>query len=178
MKHARFLRAVVSGTALFFAAAAGKAAPLAAYIASYGSDANSCTRAAPCFTVYRAAVSGITSGGEVRCLDSGPVAFFTGAGNNITMNFVLDCAGGMVVQPSGGGQAYLSAEHIIIRNTTMSGTGGASGIVVASGKVTVDHCLITEYSDVTAYSGILVQPSGGANCEAHGYEQRIHTQWI
>src|SRR5438128_7596132 len=73
--------------ALLLQAAPVQALDLKTFVASFGSDMNPCTRAAPCRN-FGQAISQAADGGEVNCLDSGPFGPIL-IGKSIT----LDCAG-------------------------------------------------------------------------------------
>src|SRR5262249_30885585 len=66
------------------------------WVSGAGSDANACTRAAPCLT-FATAISKTLTGGEINCLDSG------GFGSvDITKSISIRCVGvtaGMLVAP-------------------------------------------------------------------------------
>ena len=66
-------------------------------MASFGSDANPCTRALPCLTFF-GALSHTDNNGEVNCLDAGPFVE-TGVGTGLSVT--IDCAG--VYQPTFAG---------------------------------------------------------------------------
>jgi hypothetical protein len=61
------------------------------YVASNGSDGNSCVRASPCFS-FTKAISATNPGGEIRCVDQLGIAGFPGT-VTITQSITIDCKG-------------------------------------------------------------------------------------
>jgi len=118
------------------------------WVSGVGSDANPCSRTAPCKT-FAGAISKTAAGGEIDCLDPGGYGAVT-----VTKAITLDCGGGI------GGQAgsilasatngiIVSAgatDRVKIRNMTINGAGsnlmcnGINGIVFNTGAgMIVEH---------------------------------------
>ncbi|MBV8566650.1 MAG: hypothetical protein JO273_14450 [Methylobacteriaceae bacterium] len=80
------------GGALAVIAASSPAAALNArsWVASTGSDGNSCTRSSPCAT-FAGALAETSAGGEINCVDQGD--FSNATGLSIGKSITIDCEG-------------------------------------------------------------------------------------
>jgi hypothetical protein len=126
--------------------ATGQAQAVAAirtFVSVSGSDANICSRTAPCLT-FAHAVTVTSPGGEIDCLsggDFGPVVIAT--------PLTIDCGGG-AGGIGGDGSANLinitaTSGSIVLRNLAINSFGSASYGILASafnGTLTVQHCAI------------------------------------
>jgi hypothetical protein len=85
--------AVCAVCALIFAAAPAAAQNTQSWIASSGSDANACTRAAPCATI-EAAIGRTNAGGRIDCVDRvAEVSDLIGISKSLT----IDCEPGLMI---------------------------------------------------------------------------------
>jgi hypothetical protein len=154
-----------------------------------GSDANACTRTAPCQT-FAGAISKTAASGEIDCLDPGGFGAVT-----ITKAITLFCSGlgnGGVLAASGSGVTvnagvgdvvvidgldidgagatgqfginFIAGNSLIVRNTVIRNFAQA-GIEFApavSATLTVDHATITNVGYNGGYGAINVQPASAA----------------
>jgi hypothetical protein len=125
------------------------------YVASTGSDTNTCVRSAPCAS-YPRAFAQTQPGGIIHAVDAGAYGTL-----QITHSITIDGGGisspleggGGVYATIAGGQFYINAgatDVVTIENMTMGGNHGSfpGGIVVnAVGMLHVQHCLLTGYRD-------------------------------
>jgi len=156
--------------ASLIAAMDAAAAPLQrTFVASYGNDANPCSRATPC-RGFTAAVAQTTPGGEVIVLDSagyGPVT--------ITQSVSIVAppgiyAGISVITPGSDGIAVNGgAIDVVLSGLSIVGLGGSSGInMMAARTLRIDRCMISSMIG----AGIKAMASGGtltvSNTEVRG----------
>ena len=135
---------------------------------SIGSDANPCTRAAPCQSIGVAVMSTVDSG-EVNCLDSGPV--FGAA--TITKSITIDC-GGATVFGSGSPPLVVNGAAIVVilRNMTITGFGSSAILSTANSFIGIDfvngaaliieNCSIQNFNNASGNvipAGIKFEPS-------------------
>ena len=97
------------------------------FVASTGSDANPCTRTAPCRT-FGAALAQTASGGEIVALDSGGYGAVT-----ITQSVTIVAAPGVQasISPSSGNAITVNAgsgDTIVLRNLNLNGLGATHGV--------------------------------------------------
>ena len=125
------------------------------YVASTGSDANSCIRSAPCAT-YMRAFAQTQVGGIIHAVDAGAYGALV-----ITHSITIDgggissplLAGGAVFFTTTNAPFYINAgatDIVTIENMTMGGNHGMfpGGINVnAVGTLHVQNCLLTGYHD-------------------------------
>ncbi len=118
------------------------------FVASTGNDANACTLAAPCRS-FAAALVATTAGGELVVLDS------AGYGTlDITKSVSIAAPPGVhagITVPNGGRGIAIDAPgaKVVLRGLTISGTGGADGIVLhGAATLHVDRCTVTGMSNV------------------------------
>jgi hypothetical protein len=117
------------------------------WISGTGSDANPCSRTAPCQT-WAGAISKTAAGGEIDALDPGGFGAVT-----ITKAITLDGSGvfastlvsgtnGIVVQAG-------ASDNVILRRISINGLGtGINGIRFLSGKsLSVDGCYIFSFTN-------------------------------
>src|SRR6266567_614359 len=121
-------------------------AQLRVFVSGTGSDANPCTRMAPCRNFQRGH-DVVTAGGEVVALDS------AGYGTvSITKSVTLTGDGvyaGITVTSGDG--VYISvgsSDTVVLRGLTLNGVGGTDGISFhAGGNLHVENCVVTGFSD-------------------------------
>src|SRR6516162_4187900 len=117
------------------------------WVSGVGSDANPCSRTAPCRT-FAGAISKTAPGGEIDALDPGGFGAL-----NITKALTIDGGGGQVasVVVSGTNGIIVSAgptDVVTLRNLRINGVvsaagGGIDGIHYASGgDLHVENCYI------------------------------------
>jgi hypothetical protein len=152
--------------------AVGTSAHGQAFVSSNGNDANACTQAAPCAT-FAHAVSVISDGGSIQCLNSGQYANTT---LTITKSVTIDCGVGNVgrMDLSGGGTIGIninasSPASIILRHLNINGVNTATNI---NGVVTTNlpgGQLVIEDSTIGGFTGsgsngygILFTPNSGS----------------
>src|SRR5437762_288206 len=139
----------LSATILAFCAWAGSAQAQATrtFVSGVGSDANPCSRTAPCKT-FAGAISKTAPGGEIDALDPGGFGAVT-----ITKAITIDGGGGQVASVLVAGTngivvAAAAGDVVILRNLRLngirgSGNGGLNGIRFISGKdLNVENCYI------------------------------------
>src|SRR5262249_43547593 len=125
------------------------------WVSGVGSDANPCSRTAPCQT-FAGAISKTATGGFIDALDPGGFGAVT-----ITKSITIDGGPGHAgVLASGTNGIVVSGPGIIvtIRNLSIeSPTAGSPGInginVVQAAEVHVDKCLITGFSNAAVQFG-------------------------
>ena len=131
------LFAVILALVLFgFAASSGRPAlavgsQIRTFVASTGSDANPCSRVAPCRT-FGAALAQTASGGEIVALDSGGYGAVT-----ISQAVTIVAAPGIQasISPSSGAAITVSAgpsDVVVLRNLYLNAQGADFGIVYES----------------------------------------------
>ncbi|HKS61229.1 MAG TPA: right-handed parallel beta-helix repeat-containing protein [Xanthobacteraceae bacterium] len=129
------------------------------WVSGVGSDANSCSRSAPCAT-FSAALTKTNSGGEINCVDAGGFGAFT-----ITKSITIDCGGavGSILANGTNGIVVTAGvnDKIVLRNLNIQGVGaGSNGIRFTAGlHLTVDNVTITGFTS----RGIDVDKSASAN---------------
>jgi hypothetical protein len=136
-------------TLLIFALAVTAAGSVRAhevrYIASFGDNANPCTRTAPCLTLQRG-INRTPAGGELIILDSSDY------GNNgtITKSITISAIG---VSATLGAGIMIDATNgtVVLRGLRIKGDGtGGSGIQISTGEsvhVHIDDCEIEGFDD-------------------------------
>jgi len=139
-KFAIAASALIATLCLFLPTAPAQAQASRTWVSGVGSDANHCSRTAPCKT-FAGAISKTAPGGEIDCLDPGGFGALT-----ITKAMTIDCTGtlgsvlvagtnGIVVQAGG-------PDVVILRGIKFDGVGsGLNAINFTSGKeLIVDRC--------------------------------------
>jgi hypothetical protein len=149
----------VFGVALMSASLA-EAQATRTWVSGTGSDANPCSRTAPCQT-WAGAISKTADGGYIVALDPGGFGQVT-----ITKSLTLDGGAGLagVLVTFGGSGIVVNSPSavVILRNLSIEGAGstpnpGANGIrVIAAAQVHVEHCSIKNFAD----NGILFTAAG------------------
>ena len=179
MKTTTKLTATLSAIALFGGVYATPASAQATrtWVSGVGSDANPCSRTAPCQTLA-GAITKTAAGGEINCLDPGGLGAVT-----ITKSITIDCrtttggvlnssVNGVVINDSASG--FPNSIHVILRGVTIDGAqsvaqnasgnpgSGLAGISFTSGaSLVVEDSLIQNQNGGTAV-GIRFQPAGAA----------------
>jgi hypothetical protein len=138
------------------------------WVSGVGSDANACSRTAPCLT-FAGAIAKTAAGGEIDALDPGGFGAV-----NITKSITIDGGGGGVASvmatsgASGIGVAAGATDIVTIRNVQVQGdlgngsspvNAGFNGIQFTSGAMlNIDNCKIDGFSD----AGIIAFTSANA----------------
>lgn len=129
--------------ALCVYAAPANAQATRTWVSGTGSDANSCSRSAPCAT-FTTALSKTASGGEINCVDAGGFGAFS-----INKSITIDCGGAVGSILANGTNGIIVAagvnDKVVIRNLNIQGVGtGPNGIRFTTGlHLTVDNVTIT-----------------------------------
>ncbi len=125
------------------------------WVSGVGSDANPCTRTAPCQT-WSGAMAKTTAGGEIDALDPGGFGVLT-----ITKSITLDGGGGQVASvlvsgANGINVAAGSTDVVVIRNVRLQGLLGNGSNPSAAGingiSFTNGARLILDHIDVNGFS--------------------------
>jgi hypothetical protein len=113
------------------------------FVSSAGDNMNPCTRAAPCYSLERAAQATV-EGGEINCLDSGRVG-----GGTISKSLTIDCLSTpATVIPTFNDQVAIIVDGpgitVRLRNLVFNGVAvGSIGILYKNGAVLfVENCMI------------------------------------
>ncbi|HEY6234354.1 MAG TPA: hypothetical protein VIW69_04500, partial [Candidatus Elarobacter sp.] len=144
---------MVLGLGLFFCAmtSAAQAQATRTWVSGLGDDANPCSRTAPCKT-FAGAYSRTAVGGEIDVIDPG------GFGNiSIGHALTIDGGGGIMASilassgTTGVNVNGAAADNIILRNLSIQGVSqssfpGATGISLNSGRLSVEHCVIENFT--------------------------------
>jgi hypothetical protein len=152
MKKSLLRQLAIGGTlfATLYAAPAHAAGATRTWVSGVGNDADPCSRTAPCKT-FAGALAKTAAGGEISVMDSGAFGQVTIA-QAVTINGEGNLAS--ILVPGGTGINVVAGpnDRVIIRNLSINGAGGGNnGILVSSGNVTVDKCLI--YGFTTGFFG-------------------------
>jgi hypothetical protein len=130
------------------------------FVASYGSDSNSCTFGSPCKT-FQQAVNVVAQGGEVTAIDSagfGPIIISHG----VTITSPNGVEAGIAAPANGGAAITINAgtdDIIDLSGLTLDGDGVANttGILFnTGGTLNVHNSVIRRFGNI----GINFQPSG------------------
>ena len=158
MKSVHRVRTLVfTGMLVVFTATLAHAHPSRTWVSGVGSDANPCSRTAPCQT-WAGAISKTAVGGEIDALDPGGFGAVT-----ITKSITLDGGGFLasVLVSGTHGIVVNSATAIVhLRNLSLQGlTTGINGIEVpAVSQLHVERCVISNFSN----DAINFHPSSGS----------------
>jgi len=136
-------------TALLLFPAANQAAHATishTWVASTGSDANACTRSAPCAT-FAGALAKTSAGGEIDVADAGDYGSVT-----ISQSVSIEAVGVLAtIQVTSGNAITVSAganDIVVLRGLTLEGLGTATNGVSFStgGSLYVENCRINSFS--------------------------------
>jgi hypothetical protein len=152
--------AFVSVLFVAFFASASMAQVQRTFVSGLGSDANLCTRTAPCRT-FGQAISQTNAGGEVIVLDSagyGPVTI-TKAVSLIAPPGVY--AGISVFSGDGIGIQAGSSDTVILRGLTVNNQGSTGNGIdfTAGGTLHIESCVVSGFTDPNG-SAVLFGGSG------------------
>ena len=147
MKGSRFIFNLVAIVALTLTASIAQAQSFRTWISGVGSDADPCSRTAPCKTLS-GALSKTADGGEIDVLDPAPIGAatinksVTVDGNGNFAGILASGVNGIVVNDAGANTAVVT-----LRNIAINGAGtGLFGVRIISGKsVTVENCQIFKF---------------------------------
>jgi len=161
MSRARFLLFPLLLLALLASAAS---AQVRTFVASTGSDANPCSRLAPCRT-FQAAVNAAAPGGEVVALDS------AGFGSNVSITKSISIVAapgvyaGITALSSDGVDINAGAQDtIVLRGLTVINQGSTgNGITFnTGGTLHVESCVVNGFANG---GGVTFSPSGSSDLE-------------
>ena len=145
------LFAVVLAIALAFAVSSGRPAlavgsQIRTFVASTGSDANPCSRVAPCRT-FGAALAQTASGGEIVALDSGGYGAVT-----ISQAVTIVAAPGIQasISPSSGTAITVNAgpsDVVVLRNLYLNAQGADYGVLYqAAAALHIENLVINGFT--------------------------------
>jgi hypothetical protein len=156
--------AALSALAMMSAAAASAQTATRTWVSGSGSDANTCTRGAPCAT-FAAAYAKTSASGEIACVDSGSYGPLT-----ISQSIAIRCNGSEGgVQVTSGDAITIQAgasDVVYLEGLDIDGANsGADGVTVNSATmVHIVNCTIRGFKGgVTGQqNGVLIEPSAGS----------------
>lgn len=160
------LYAAAATVALLGMASPASAQATRTWVSGTGSDANPCSRTAPCQT-FAGAISKTAANGEINCLDPGGYGSVT-----ITKSITIDCTGtfgsilnsgttGVLVNDSTS--ATPGTAEVILRGLSINGggtTAGVHGIRLLSGRSLVVENVMVQNQN--GGNGITIAPSVSA----------------
>jgi hypothetical protein len=148
------------------------AAPAAAqasrtWVSGVGSDANPCSRTAPCKT-FAGAISKTAAGGEISVLDPGGYGAVT-ITKSITINGDGTLAGILASLVNGIIVNAAATDEIIIRNISLAGfNNGLNGIrYLAGGQVTLENVTIYGFQGNASSRAVDVSLTNGGKLIMH-----------
>src|SRR5437870_7838970 len=126
------------------------------FVASFGNDANDCSRATPCRS-FSGAIVKTNAGGEIIVLDSAGY----GASLNITQAISVTAPTGIYggMTPTSGTAITINAPGavVVLRGLYLNSIGGFVGIsATAVGSLHIENCVVTAFQS----NGIQFQGSG------------------
>ena len=118
-----------------------------AFVASYGSDANtatSCLLANPC-RGFAAAMTVVDPGGEILALDAAGYAPVT-ITKSVTITANPGFYAGISVSSGDGVTIATAGVNVTLRGLNINGIGGTNGIVMTNGtRLSVENCVISNF---------------------------------
>ena len=132
---------------LLVCAPAAEAQAIRTWVSGLGSDANPCSRTAPCRT-FAAAFNNTVNDGYISVIDAGGYGPLT-----ITHSVTIEGQGSIagVLQASAGGSAITingRGIKVTLRNLSLEGADGAGyGVrIISAGRVLIENCNITNFN--------------------------------
>lgn len=181
MKRLSLLQLVFGGILMAVThAAPAQAQATRTWVSGTGVDGNPCSRTAPCKT-FAFAIGQTAAGGEISVMDPGGYGQVT-INKAITINGEGTLASILAGSGSGIVVSAGATDKVILRNIMIIGAGGGSaGITINSGDVTVDKCLISEFT--TGFvGGIGIFMSGSATTRVQVIDTNLvnnsHGMWL
>jgi nitrous oxidase accessory protein NosD len=152
MQYGRTRHAMIAVPAFLAMLVAGLATPVTAassrtFVASGGSDANSCSLVSPCRS-FSAALAQTAAGGEIVVLDSagyGPVVI----DKAVAITAPAGVYAGITVPAGGTGVLVTAAgtDDVLLQGLTITGQQGGVGVKLTSaGTLVLDHCTIRGFA--------------------------------
>ncbi|CAH1906361.1 Right handed beta helix region [Candidatus Nitrotoga sp. HW29] len=125
-----------------------------AFVASYGSDSNSCVILSPCRT-FAQAMTVVDPNGEVVVLDSAGYGSVT-----LTQSVSLIAApgiyAGIAVFPGTSGVTIAASVDVVLRGLAINSQNGNNGILMnGSSSLSIENCVISNFSGIGQH-GIFV----------------------
>jgi hypothetical protein len=128
-----------------------------AFVASYGSDANtamSCVLTSPC-RGFAAAMTVVDAGGEIVALDAAGYAAVA-INKSVTITASPGFHAGIAAPTGLAVNINAAGATVTLRGLSINGTGAPTGIYMASGsRLTIDNCVISNFTE-----GIVVLADG------------------
>ena len=124
------------------------------FVATTGSDANPCSRTAPCRT-FGAALAQTASGGEIVALDSGGYGAVT-----ITQAVTIAAAPGVQasISPASGSAITVNAgasDAVVLRNLQLNGQGATYGVEYqAGGSLFIESLTINGFTNTGVFMNL------------------------
>lgn len=153
MKKTLFLSKFLAFCAILLTAGAGaQAQNTRSWVSGVGSDANPCSRTAPCQT-FAGAIGKTLAGGEINALDPGgfgPVTITKAITIDGGSEFAGITAAGTVngVTINAGPTDVVVLRHLTINGQTASTPAGANGVKFTSGAaLIIENCVIENFDD-------------------------------
>jgi hypothetical protein len=139
------------------------------FVSGNGNDANACSLVAPCRS-FAAAIQQTSGGGEVIVLDAagyGPVAILSSvsiiAPPGVYAGISVSAGAGVTVNAGG-------ASTVVLRNLTIVGLGGSSGILAVNvGKLRIEGVHVSGFTGA-AYYGLAFQTAGSLSVVNSAFE--------
>ena len=131
-----------------------------AFVASYGSDTNSCGPVTPCRT-FAKAVTVVDPNGEVVALDSSGFGSVT-LTQSVSLTAAPGAYVGISVFPGTNGVTIATpGVNVVLRGLIINSQGGDAGILMIAGaKLSIENCVISNFSIIGSSSnqlGVLVE---------------------
>lgn len=159
MKH-RIHHYFAAGLLVLACSSMAQAQATRTYVSGTGSDANPCSRTAPCRT-FQGALPNTAAGGEINVLDPGGFGAVA-IDKSITIDGGPGVAGilvagqnGITVNDGGAGTAVVTVRNLDIDGINTSGIGlpGIRGIHFVSGaRLTVENCKIYGFTSAGVHA--------------------------
>lgn len=166
MKYSKMTRIAFGAALLMGFSTAAFAQATRTWVSGTGSDANPCSRTAPCQT-WSGALTKTAANGEISALDPGGFGAIT-INKGITLNGTGTLAGILAASVTGViVNAPLATDVIILRDISINGAGTTTGNGIrylSGGTLMVDHCWIYGHRGTgTNGRGISVEKTTNGN---------------
>jgi hypothetical protein len=181
MRMFALLSAGLSATILALLAAPPAQAIPRTWVASNGSNANPCTRPAPCAD-FQTAHTSTDDGGEINCVDAGDFGSLT-----ISKSITIDCTGIFAGMEPSFSSVFVNAPGSVVtlRGLSMHGGGiGGVGIDFFRGAVLhVENCRISSFRAAficipPCSGGIVFRPPAGVTATLYVSDSAIENNGL